>query len=120
MPGLTPPTNFEQVWKIAAIGLLTCGSIYALRANHQPHVGDNLHALPHGGLYRDGTKQITYCSPQKTHAYNHKWTAAAAIAILSLLIYAQSRFSLGNRPDPVRVCRHCPQAGNDVHGHHHG
>ncbi|ABG48662.1 ORF 3 [Malva mosaic virus] len=107
MPGLTAPTNYEQVYKILAIGVLSCLSIYALRASHLPHVGDNLHHLPHGGNYVDGTKRISYFKPHTSHGANYKWSAACAIGFLSLLIFAQTRFNSRPVSTSVRVCAHC-------------
>nr|WCC59455.1 triple block protein 2 [Narcissus mosaic virus] len=112
MPGLTPPVNYEQVYKVLAIGFLLCASIYCLRSNHLPHVGDNIHSLPHGGNYADGTKRVQYFRPHSSTSTNHKYTALCAVLTLSLLIFAQTRLAAGNRRTSVSICHHCSSQGS--------
>ncbi|BAG12160.1 Triple gene block protein 2 [Asparagus virus 3] len=107
MPGLTPPTNYESVFKILAIGALSCLSIYSLRTNHLPHTGDNIHHLPHGGNYADGTKRVQYFRPSAPVHGSSKFTAACAILFLTLLILAQSQWPARAVRCSVRVCGHC-------------
>ncbi|QYF50233.1 MAG: putative triple gene block protein 2 [Hainan sediment alphaflexivirus 1] len=60
---LTPPRDYTPVLLIAVIagglGLLT----HLVTRSTLPRVGDNIHSLPHGGTYRDGTKAIRYGGP---------------------------------------------------------
>nr|QED43056.1 TGB2 [Asparagus virus 3] len=118
MPGLTPPTNYESVFKILAIGALSCLSIYALRANQLPHTGDNVHHLPHGGNYADGTKRIQYFRPGgKLHDHS-KFTAGCVVLFLTLLILVQSQWPSRTIRSSVHVCTHCSQAPT-LPGDHH-
>lgn len=63
MPFSAPPDNSKAILAVA-IGLSLSVIVFALTRNNLPGVGDNLHNLPHGGLYADGTKKISYFAPQ--------------------------------------------------------
>ncbi|AJP16555.1 TGB2 [Alfalfa latent virus] len=65
MPLIAPPNNSNSYLALA-IGAGFAIIIFTLRSNQLPHVGDNIHSLPHGGFYRDGTKVIQYNSPVRT------------------------------------------------------
>lgn len=65
MPLSAPPDYTKSVFVIA-IGLVLGVGLFMLTRNNLPHVGDNIHSLPHGGCYRDGTKAISYGGP-KSH-----------------------------------------------------
>nr|ABW82718.2 triple gene block protein 2 [Narcissus common latent virus] len=102
---LTPPRDFTKVYIAAAIGATFALVTWLLTKNTLPAVGDRDHNLPHGGLYRDGTKAIKYNSPCKLNSIEGDsrgfWTQPwALVSILSILIIISSRF------DP-RLCRRC-------------
>nr|QJX15396.1 triple gene block protein 2 [Carnation latent virus] len=61
MPLLPPPDHTKAVLAIS-IGVVVAVVIFALRSNNLPAVGDNVHSLPHGGFYKDGTKTVFYGS----------------------------------------------------------
>nr|ABI95137.1 TGB2 protein [Coleus vein necrosis virus] len=62
---LKPPDNTKSILAIAT-GAGLALVLYTLTRSTLPQVGDNIHSLPHGGFYKDGTKTISYCSPSKT------------------------------------------------------
>nr|WPR17636.1 MAG: TGB2 protein [Dracophyllum betaflexi-like virus] len=65
MPLSAPPDYTKSVY-VLAIGFVCGVCLFMLTRNNLPHVGDNIHSLPHGGCYRDGTKAINYGGPRKT------------------------------------------------------
>nr|AYQ96155.1 triple gene block 2 protein [Grapevine virus T] len=110
------PANWAKSLGPVLIGAGVAIVIHFLRASNLPHVGDNLHHLPHGGSYQDGTKRITYCSPKKeypgTGLFQLGNSQAVIVLVLgiSLLIYAVEKFGIGAprrcacNPNPC-VCR---------------
>nr|AIL23157.1 TGB2 [Asparagus virus 3] len=107
MPGLTSPTNYESVFKILAIGALSCLTIYSLRSSQLPHTGDNIHHLPHGGNYADGTKRIQYFQPGGNTPDYAKFRAGCVVLFLTALILIQSKWATRHLRTSVRVCSHC-------------
>nr|UCJ00533.1 triple gene block protein 2 [Peach chlorotic mottle virus] len=65
MPLAQPPDFSKSVFPLA-IGLAVGVVIFALTRSTLPHTGDNIHHLPHGGNYVDGTKKISYCGPKES------------------------------------------------------
>ncbi|UXX34123.1 triple gene block protein 2 [Stevia carlavirus 1] len=65
---LTPPPDYTRSVLCCAIGLSLVLLVLVYTRNTLPPVGDNLHSLPHGGSYRDGTKTILYNSPSKLNS----------------------------------------------------
>lgn len=65
---LSPPPNYTNVLACFCVGLSLALIVHLTTRSTIPQVGDNVHSLPHGGLYRDGTKQIAYCSPGKLNS----------------------------------------------------
>lgn len=61
---LTPPPDPLKVLVPLGIGAAISLVLLTLTRNNIPNVGDNIHSLPHGGIYRDGTKAIHYYKPQ--------------------------------------------------------
>nr|ACG60022.1 triple gene block protein 2 [Carrot carlavirus WM-2008] len=98
MPFSAPPDNSKAVLAVA-VGLSLAVITFALTRNNLPQVGDNIHSLPHGGCYSDGTKRISYFAPQeKFPSSNLLKTSNSPVIILSILglsilIYLSSKFS---------------------------
>nr|AVL84359.1 triple gene block protein 2 [Plantago asiatica mosaic virus] len=88
---LTPPTDYGKPVLAVSIGLSVALLVHTATRSTLPHVGDNLHALPHGGRYVDGTKSISYYSPNTTRARDPFPYAFFLILTLSGLILLLSR-----------------------------
>lgn len=65
---LTAPPDHTKTWTVAAIGLSIVLFTLVYSRSTLPQVGDNIHSLPHGGYYKDGTKQIFYGAPHKLNS----------------------------------------------------
>ncbi|BAE44213.1 triple gene block protein 2 [Potexvirus ecsalstroemeriae] len=107
MPGLTPPPNYENVYKLVALGFICVGIILATKSNHNHHTGDQQHSLPFGGIYRDGTKTVSYFRPSDPITHSNKWLAFSSVITISLIIWLCSKFSPGDRRPLPPVCSHC-------------
>nr|UTM72625.1 triple gene block protein 3 [Banmivirus BanMMV] len=87
---LSRPPDYTKVLLVSSLAIGTAVVIHFLRRNELPHVGDNLHHLPYGGSYCDGTKSISYGG-----SHNSKRTIVfnplLLIFALSALIYALSK-----------------------------
>lgn len=96
---LTAPPDYSKVLIPAVLGLTVALCIFALTRSNLPHVGDNIHSLPHGGNYKDGTKCVTYKSPGKNFPSSNlfgsggKFQIAAFVILLIGLIHALSKRS---------------------------
>nr|UEE94774.1 hypothetical protein [Pea streak virus] len=93
MPLIAPPDNSRSFLALA-IGAGIAIVIFTLRSSQLPHVGDNIHSLPHGGFYKDGTKTIQYHSPARV---SNNWfkgpnniQALALVLLIIGLIHASS------------------------------
>jgi len=106
---LSRPADYSSSALSVALG---CGigiCIFLLKQNHSPFSGDSSHALPHGGCYRDGTKQVFYNRP-KAGVNPEGLTKSVAFLlclILPLVIYASSKRNSGGTAN----CASC----NSVH-----
>ncbi|CAA79763.1 12K-protein [Plantago asiatica mosaic virus] len=100
---LTPPTDYGKPVLAASIGISLALLVYTATRSTLPHVGDNLHALPHGGRYVDGTKSISYFSPSASKTRDPFPFAFLLILTLSGLILLLSR----RRSNP----HSCPSCG---------
>ena len=98
--GLTPPPDHSKAVLSVAIGVGVALVIYVVTRSTLPHVGDNLHHLPHGGAYRDGTKSICYNRPNSVQPITALPFALVPIALI-LLIHASQYFSHRRRV----ICR---------------
>nr|BDX36177.1 triple gene block protein 2 [Plantago asiatica mosaic virus]BDX36182.1 triple gene block protein 2 [Plantago asiatica mosaic virus]BDX36187.1 triple gene block protein 2 [Plantago asiatica mosaic virus]BDX36192.1 triple gene block protein 2 [Plantago asiatica mosaic virus] len=99
---LTPPTDYGKPVLAASIGISVALLVYTATRSTLPHVGDNLHALPHGGKYIDGTKSIHYFSPSSYKSKDPLPFAFLLILTLSGLILLLSR-----RSRPPLHCSGC-------------
>nr|QNN26224.1 TGB2 [Peony betaflexivirus 1] len=105
---LAPPPDYSKLGLPLIIGAATALSLFFLTRSNLPHVGDNVHSLPHGGRYKDGTKSVDYCSPRKnlpsSNLFEGKpWNILLLILALSYAIYIISSRD-NRRPCVVRGC----------------
>nr|WAB21409.1 triple gene block protein 3 [Banmivirus BanMMV] len=105
---LSRPPDYTKVLFVSSLAVGTAIVIHFLRRSELPHVGDNLHHLPYGGLYCDGTKKISYGGSyysRKSYYFNPLFL----VFVLSALIYGLSR------RDSVSVGVHGSCTGHCVH-----
>nr|DAC85620.1 TPA_asm: triple gene block protein 2 [Date palm-associated virus A] len=110
---LRPPPDYNKTIVPISIGAAIGICLYFLTRSTLPHVGDNIHSLPHGGHYRDGSKVITYCSPQRNFPASNlfkyssnSFYALIAVIVLIFLIYVSGKFNNN------RNCFICPCNAN--------
>ncbi|AGI62180.1 triple gene block protein 2 [Cherry rusty mottle associated virus] len=113
---LKPPTDWSKPILFASVGVAASLVCFVFKADYLPRVGDNIHSLPHGGSYRDGTKSINYnglkcIENSSVDPFHHsgKFLAFCSVIVLSVLIYVCSKYS--NRSN--RIHHFC------VHHHNH-
>lgn len=101
----TPPPDFSKVYLAAVAGICATLAIHAATRDTKPHVGDNIHHLPHGGHYQDGNKRIIYAG---LHYSNRLQTGDHWAAVLvAILIFA------------ILVSERCFRPANRSCSHHH-
>nr|CAC84179.1 TGB2 protein [Garlic latent virus] len=84
---LRPPPDHSKTYFACAIGVGIALCLYTLTRSTLPHVGDNIHSLPHGGCYQDGTKRIVYNSPARNFpSSNLPLNFASPVLLLGILI----------------------------------
>nr|QQX32701.1 TGB2 [Helenium virus S]QQX32707.1 TGB2 [Helenium virus S] len=90
---LSPPPDYTRVFLSLAIGLSLVLLVFVYSRSTLPTVGDNIHSLPHGGHYRDGTKAIFYGAPRKLNSiegycrkYHQPWAYVIGISLLVLIL----------------------------------
>lgn len=98
---LQAPPDFTKPLVAVAIGVSIAVAVNFITRSNLPHVGDNLHHLPHGGCYVDGTKRITYNSPGGPPAYRSFWPFLTVILLTGALLLRGTR-----TPRPC-ACPHC-------------
>nr|ADI70510.1 11 kDa protein [White ash mosaic virus] len=91
------PTNFSKPLLAIAIGVGAGLLIHTLRRSELPHAGDNIHHLPHGGLYKDGNKCMHINGPHKPSLKAGSTGPIYAVLILTLLIILSERFTRTRR-----------------------
>nr|QYL30859.1 triple gene block protein 2 [Cassava common mosaic virus]UXW87890.1 triple gene block protein 2 [Cassava common mosaic virus] len=100
---LTPPADYSKAVLAAVIGISSSIFIHTITRSTHPHVGDNIHALPHGGYYRDGTKTVYYGGPTTVSASAGKFWAFLCIFTISGFLFFTNRhrtnFSCSCRPN---------------------
>nr|ALP45857.1 triple gene block protein 2 [Cherry green ring mottle virus] len=109
---LKPPTDFSKPLLFAVAGVSLALLCAAYKSHYLPSVGDNIHSLPHGGYYSDGTKSISYnglnCQQNYSQNFslsNNKLIPLALVLFVSFLIYVSSKF--GNRSPCIQhYCIH--------------
>lgn len=89
MPFAQPPDYSKSVYPIA-VGVAVAVVLFTLTRSTLPQVGDNIHNLPHGGNYQDGTKRISYCGPKDSFPSSSIISSGTPmiIGIIIFLIFA--------------------------------
>lgn len=105
---LSRPPDYSKTLLVGSLAIGVATIIHFLRKNELPHVGDNLHYLPYGGSYCDGTKSINY-QGSNDRKQVIPFNPLLLIFILSALIYVSSR------RDALSVGVHNCRAGCNVH-----
>nr|CAJ14221.1 triple gene block protein 2 [Pepino mosaic virus] len=123
MPGLTPRADLTDTYKTIAIAFLLSACIYSQNSHYQPVAGDNLHRLPFGGQYQDGTKKISYFPQQQSYfPSGNKLNVLILIFILTLGIVLTNKFSFSfSRTTHQHSCYNTHSATNNTQplsGHH--
>ncbi|AUG45970.1 TGB2 [Babaco mosaic virus] len=107
---LTPPSDNSSAILAVAVGIGLALFTFTLLSYKLPVPGDNIHSLPFGGYYRDGTKSISYNSP-RSQASASKSVPALLVLALVAAIYGIT-WGDKNRARGVRACPchlHSPQ-----------
>nr|QYF50192.1 MAG: TGB2 protein [Henan betaflexivirus 10] len=107
---LSPPPDHTKTYFAGAIGICVALCLYTLTRSTLPHVGDNIHNLPHGGCYQDGTKRIVYNSPARSFPSSNLLpglTSPLCIVVLIVgLIYLSERIKPSTRTRISCSCNH--------------
>nr|BBB06666.1 triple gene block protein 2 [Lily virus X] len=83
---LTPPPDYTKPFIAVVVGGTLAAFVLLLTRNTLPHTGDNLHSLPYGGTYCDGTKRIRYGGPHRSHVPELPAKSWALITVVAILI----------------------------------
>nr|WMX59021.1 triple gene block protein 2 [Desert rose mottle virus] len=107
---LTPPPNHIRELTPFLLGFALVLAIFTCTRNTLPHTGDNIHSLPFGGSYVDGTKRINYLPPkgQGTFFPSHAQRThlpAILVCILPLVIFLLHKATTRNNPG--HTCTTC-------------
>ncbi|QCY49484.1 Triple gene block 2 protein [Shallot virus S] len=98
---LSPPPNYTTSVLAGIIGVGTALVLFTLTRSTLPHTGDNIHHLPHGGCYQDGTKRIFYNSPSRTFPSSNLFSNVSlpfcGVLVLTALILFCEKFGLGSK-----------------------
>lgn len=97
-----PPPDYTKVALAAVVGGALGLGLLIVTQDRTPHVGDNIHHLPHGGAYRDGNKAILYAGPGRQNAATQTFYPAISVLVLSALIALSHYCHSRNRC----ACRH--------------
>nr|WAK97815.1 TGB2 [Garlic latent virus] len=84
---LSPSPDHTKTYFAGAIGICIALCLYTLTRSTLPHVGYNIHSLPHGGCYQDGTKRIIYNSPARNFPSSNLFTNLTIPFCLIALIF---------------------------------
>lgn len=105
---LSRPPDYTRVLLVGVLAVGTAFIIHSIRKSELPHVGDNLHHLPYGGSYCDGTKKIHYSGSRDNRSVT-TFNPLLWIFVLSILIYVSSK------RDSLSVGVHSCGTGRCVH-----
>nr|UZP17129.1 ORF3 [Clover yellow mosaic virus] len=95
---LRPPPDNSKAFLAAVVGVSIALVIFTITRSTLPYVGDNIHQLPHGGQYRDGTKAISYQGSRSSNPSIKSSLPLLLVITLPAIIYALS---------PSRTIRSC-------------
>ncbi|QED42794.1 TGB2 [Allium carlavirus A] len=105
---LSPPPDNTKTLLACAVGATFALCLYTLTRSTLPHVGDNIHHLPHGGCYQDGTKKIYYNKPHQGYPSSNLFSGTGSVfmvvCFLILAIYFSERYSRGRVNARSRCC----------------
>lgn len=111
MPLSNPPDHSKSIL-VLCVGLAIGVAVFSLTSYKGPTVGDNIHNLPFGGIYKDGTKSIVYNRPNRggvVAVSNQKVVVFTFIFALIAFIYAlevSSRSVTRVNNNLPRACNH--------------
>ncbi|UVJ49775.1 TGB2 [Rose virus C] len=102
---ITAPPNYSKAVFAAAIGVSVGIALYMLTRSTLPQAGDNIHSLPHGGTYCDGTKKITYNPSHQSYPSSnlfkgYEFPAFAVVIFLCVCVYLSESYFRG----PCVIC----------------
>ncbi|CAC83716.1 TGB2 protein [Garlic latent virus] len=107
---LSPPPDHTRTYFAGAIGVCVALCLYTLTRSTLPHVGDNIHSLPHGGCYQDGTKRIFYNRPAKNFpSSNLPLSFTSPVLLLGILIgliFLSEKIRSSSRTRMTCSCNH--------------
>ncbi|BAA03052.1 triple gene block protein 2 [Papaya mosaic virus] len=94
---LTPPPDHSKAILAVAVGVGLAIVLHFSLSYKLPSPGDNIHSLPFGGTYRDGTKSIIYNSPHRGPGQSGALPIITVFAIIECTLHV-----LRKRDNPVR------------------
>nr|QYF50169.1 MAG: putative membrane protein [Yunnan alphaflexivirus] len=100
-----PPDQTKPIIAVVAGATAALVAFFATQ-DHTPHVGDNIHHLPHGGCYQDGNKRISYGGPRPptgSFGFSHAWAFITIILVVAAIIVLERR---QRRACHVAACNH--------------
>ncbi|ACM45999.1 triple gene block protein 2 [Helleborus mosaic virus] len=84
---LSPPADRTGVYLAGVVGVGVALALFVLTRSSLPHVGDNIHHLPHGGRYRDGTKSVDYCGPATRYPSSNLLSNRGGFGLLLFVVF---------------------------------
>lgn len=91
---LSRPPDYTRVFLVGVFAIGTAFIIHFIRRSELPHVGDNLHHLPYGGTYCDGTKKIYYAGGRNSKSAITFNPLLLIFALIALIYVSSKRDSL--------------------------
>ncbi|QYF50249.1 MAG: TGB2 protein [Xinjiang sediment betaflexivirus 1] len=101
---LVPPADHSRAFFALAVGAALAIFAWTITRSTLPQVGDNVHSLPHGGYYRDGTKTIHYGGPgiSRDRAFIRASPELMWLVVIALIV----AIWLSNKVGQKRTCCH--------------
>nr|WLW42347.1 triple gene block protein 2 [Lily virus X] len=103
---LIPPPDYSKPILAAVIGGALAFFVLLVTRNTLPHTGDNLHSLPHGGSYCDGTKRIHYRGPHRSGVPELPGKTWAFLLVCCILLYLHLSCLRPRRFHSCVLCSH--------------
>ncbi|QEJ80619.1 triple gene block protein 2 [Cherry robigovirus 5] len=107
---LTPPPDYTKAILCGCIGVCAALVVTTVKTDYSAQVGDNIHKLPHGGSYKDGTKSVVYAgklfdsSNHSSPNYSDNFWAFIFVWLLIFLIYVSLKCSKRDRSFHYHNC----------------